>query len=617
MTVENLEIKVKATGAKKAATDLYDLAGALDKVQSAAQNAQTGSTATAKSVQRVGTAARQATKHTNGFMSSLMRIAKYRLMRTIIKEITSAFSEGLKNAYAFSDGIATEGHRFAAALDGMSSAGYKMKNQLGSAFISLLAAIAPIINSIISLVVKLADALSQLFAAFSGTSYLKAIDYNKKWADSAGGAGKAAKEWKNQLLGFDEINRLEEPSNGGGGGGGGSSLDPSSMFQDTALSDWAKKIHDNLALIELTASGFLLALGLILTLSGANIPLGLGLIAVGAAGFAHALGEDWSSVDPEIALAVANITAIVGGALLAIGALLTFSGANVPLGIGLMAAGAVAIGSAVAIHWKAIPDTVGTICSEILLALGAAALAVGAILAFSGVGVGIGIALMLIGATSMAAGAAVNWSWAEQAIGKVVSGIGSILAGALEVVGIILCLSGAGIPLGLGLLYAGMKLSHAAFSLNDNALTQAVQQACDTIWGIVDGLFQGIHGWIQNIIDGISGFLSLSSGVGGGNFGGWAADVASVVHRAGGGFVEGGQLFLANEGSAPELIGTMGGRTAVANNDQIVEGIRQGVYEAVSAANSNGNNDVHVHVYLDSREIKAGQNRLNRAMGVG
>ena len=75
-------------------------------------------------------------------------------------------------------------------------------------------------------------------------------------------------------------------------------------------------------------------------------------------------------------------------------------------------------------------------------------------------------------------------------------------------------------------------------------------------------------------------------------------------------------MFLANEGSAPEMVGTMGGRTAVATNGDIVEGIRQGVYEAVTAANGSGNKDVSVKVYLDSREIKVGQQRLNRAWGV-
>ena len=75
-------------------------------------------------------------------------------------------------------------------------------------------------------------------------------------------------------------------------------------------------------------------------------------------------------------------------------------------------------------------------------------------------------------------------------------------------------------------------------------------------------------------------------------------------------------MFVARE-NGPEMVGTIGGRTAVANNDQIVEGIRQGVFEAVSAAMANGGSgDVSVKVYLDSREIKTGQQRLNRAMGV-
>lgn len=45
---------------------------------------------------------------------------------------------------------------------------------------------------------------------------------------------------------------------------------------------------------------------------------------------------------------------------------------------------------------------------------------------------------------------------------------------------------------------------------------------------------------------------------------------------ASGGFVEAGQMFIARE-AGPEMVGTMGGRTAVANNDQIVAGIAGGV----------------------------------------
>lgn len=60
---------------------------------------------------------------------------------------------------------------------------------------------------------------------------------------------------------------------------------------------------------------------------------------------------------------------------------------------------------------------------------------------------------------------------------------------------------------------------------------------------------------------------------------------AQIPHEANGGLIdEPGQLFIARE-SGPELVGTMGGSTAVANNDQIVEGIRGGVAEANSEQN--------------------------------
>ena len=45
-----------------------------------------------------------------------------------------------------------------------------------------------------------------------------------------------------------------------------------------------------------------------------------------------------------------------------------------------------------------------------------------------------------------------------------------------------------------------------------------------------------------------------------------------------------GELFVANE-SGPEFIGSIGGRTAVANNDQIVDGIAAGVATAMMAQN--------------------------------
>ena len=52
--------------------------------------------------------------------------------------------------------------------------------------------------------------------------------------------------------------------------------------------------------------------------------------------------------------------------------------------------------------------------------------------------------------------------------------------------------------------------------------------------------------------------------------------VDRIQYMAEGGFVDEGQLFIAREAGA-EMVGAMGRRTAVANNDQIVEGISAGV----------------------------------------
>ena len=74
-----------------------------------------------------------------------------------------------------------------------------------------------------------------------------------------------------------------------------------------------------------------------------------------------------------------------------------------------------------------------------------------------------------------------------------------------------------------------------------------------------------------------------------------------IPQYATGGFPEDG-LFQANHG---EMVGQFAnGKTAVANNEQIVEGIRQGVYDAVKAAMAeNGSGNVTVELAGDASDI--------------
>ncbi len=60
--------------------------------------------------------------------------------------------------------------------------------------------------------------------------------------------------------------------------------------------------------------------------------------------------------------------------------------------------------------------------------------------------------------------------------------------------------------------------------------------------------------------------------------------VSTIRGYRDGGFPDSGQIFMAREDGITEMVGSFGNRSAVANNDQIVLGIQQGVYNAVMSA---------------------------------
>lgn len=71
---------------------------------------------------------------------------------------------------------------------------------------------------------------------------------------------------------------------------------------------------------------------------------------------------------------------------------------------------------------------------------------------------------------------------------------------------------------------------------------------------------------------------------------------------ANGGFVDEGEMFVARE-AGPELVGRIGKKTAVANNDQIVKGISAGVYNAMVAA-STGNKQGGTYTFITNLDGK-------------
>ena len=142
----------------------------------------------------------------------------------------------------------------------------------------------------------------------------------------------------------------------------------------------------------------------------------------------------------------------------------------------------------------------------------------------------------------------------------------------------------------------------------------AFDKACEAIGGFFSNLWLGIRQGVANAMNGVIGAVEsvlngIITGINGlvGGFNKvvqWAADVLgkdwggitlvqkvsfkriAVPTYAEGGFPESGQAFIARENGIPEMVGSIGRRTAVANNEQIVESVASGVAEANSEQNA-------------------------------
>jgi hypothetical protein len=371
-----------------------------------------------------------------------------------------------------------------------------------------------------------------------------------------------------------------------------------------------------LSRVGLLVSGATLALGAILAFSGC-MPLGIALMAIGATSLVSVMALNWNGLSDEIQNVIAIITTVVSVAFLAIGAALAFSGANIPLGLALLAAGAVTMGTAIMPNWNDLSDNVQQKISMITTVVGGALLAVGAILALSGVALPLGLGLMAAGALSLGAVATLNWDFVVNSIKKVVSVITGILSGALIVLGVLLCLSGAGVGLGLAVLAAGLSLSYAAWTLDDNPITRFVRQMANSIIGLVNGVIDAINDMFHIQFNGLSvmGITLIPA------FDIRLVDIPHIPFFEDGGFPNEGQLFIAREAGA-EMVGAIGRRTAVANNDQIVEGISAGVSVAndgvIAAiyALLNVVEEKDFSVNIGDNQIGESYDRYNRARGV-
>ena len=238
-----------AVDVSEIATESHEAASGTQALAQAEEHSASSADKETAAVKRNTSAKSSATSSTHRYSSALgklaatfKRIVLYRAIRSMIMGFTKSLKEGITNLYQYSQALnSADGSNFASTMDSYASMVLKLKNSLATALAPIISAIMPMLQKLAGYIIQAANALARFFAILNGQStYTVAKDVATQWgdaaADSIGGANDAAEELKRTLLGFDEINALDDPnkggSGGGGGGGGGTSVSASDMFEE-------------------------------------------------------------------------------------------------------------------------------------------------------------------------------------------------------------------------------------------------------------------------------------------------------------------------------------------------------------------------------------------------
>lgn len=113
-----------------------------------------------------------------------------------------------------------------------------------------------------------------------------------------------------------------------------------------------------------------------------------------------------------------------------------------------------------------------------------------------------------------------------------------------------------------------------------STIVDKLKEGIGDIWSKVKDKFENFTTKIKNFFSGKS-LLNIKVTSEDRDFMGTTIKVPKLSYYATGGYPQSGEMFVARENGIPEMVGRMGNRTAVANNDQIVEGVSSGVAAAV------------------------------------
>ena len=552
-----------------------DISGSSQSLQSAVQKAKESLKGFDKQQQK-----------TASFAGKLAKIMEYRLIRGGISKIMQGLEEGKKAIEAYDKALnGLSASKASILMREMAENTTLLQNTLASLFMTVYASVQPAINALVEALRGAMNMINQVISALIGrTTYTKAV---KGWNSVTD----AAKAYKKQIFGFDELNILKAPD-------GADTPDYSGAFEETDINPILQKIGEAMDKVKTNLEGV------------ANIidwdDIWQKVGAIGGAIALWRVGESLLNfvktitTNPVYKIAIGATLFIVGfeGLKDAIQDALTNGLTSDNVAAMLLSSGAIVLGGLM----------VGQALGDAVLGGSIGAIVAGGLLLWNGIYSALEEGLSPASGFMIVAGTAI--------LGTVFGALSPVLSAGLG--GFYGLIAGGLVALGI-LVYQhrdeiASKLKEGWTLMKTNALSiweefktgwqdivssignylkekkEAFKKSWEEFWNSpfdwVKEKFEQILGWIDKIksfdFSGVSQKAqdTLSK----------AAEATRAMGYdpeafASGGFPTTGDLFIANE-AGPELVGSFGNRTSVYNQDQFAGAMaaaNQAVVQAVYA----------------------------------
>lgn len=268
-------------------------------------------------------------------------------------------------------------------------------------------------------------------------------------------------------------------------------LEAKALGNWSQLSEEAQKMIS--AIMGIAGTAFL-ALGIILCIAQ-QYPLGIALIVLGVAMIATAIALNWDGIKAKIEVVLDKIKQVIlKSFLIVLGIMLLTTGVGMPLGIALIVEGIKAIKSEETLDWEAIKTHIETALTKVKnIITGVLMMVVGVLLCCSGVGIPLGVGLIIEGVRAIKSDEALDWEKMKNEIQATMETVKMYLlnAGAI-VVGILLCVTGISLPLGLALILSGIKAFKTGETINSDLILNTVK---DT-WARIKAFWNAHIGYV-------------------------------------------------------------------------------------------------------------------------